>query len=722
MTTMNHFIAGVRRPSPAAILRALILFGVIGTLYAPRLSAKPTSRVLVRIEVQQAEQKPVTATVRFEMTTPDGEHLTQDLAVEAPGELELTTSPGRVFVLSASAPGFWAPSRQLAGDAGEETVVLELLPTGSIAGRLETEAVRSPERLAVRFSSAATEERPSKESLLEGETVCEIEGESFRCEVPGGRFDLRLSAEGFAAKYLWDVHVVPRGEVDLGDVALQQGASVVGILEMPRSETGGSERASVTIEPQVIVDGQSATERTRRGRTSNHAAADARGFFQVAGLAPGVYRLRAQAGKLEAQRETLKVDPGAELDLGTLLLEPPPSIEVTVDPPGGLDGTPWIVEALQRANQGGAVVGSIELDLVAPGRWRGSLRPGPYILTVRDRDGARWSGQEVTVDRRSEIFSVFLDFVPLEGRVLAGEEPLTSDLWFGGRKGLVSFKMSTDEDGHFIGVLPRSGNWRVDLRSRDGEITRTFYEVEVPSPSANEPAWVALELGSGLVEGRVVDESSQDVPGALVLLLSGEGTGFRAEKISDTEGRFSFGGLSAGNYMIRAYRQSEVGIESSEVEAVQLVDDDSESLAHQIRLGRQSVVNGKVMAPQGPISGASVTAYPTQGGRPVAGFAPQSRTDIHGRFSLSAPPDADRLDVTVMAPGYAMTTFSVDRPAFGQELQVLLAEAGGTVRVPLPTPQSGGTRQVRAVTLIDGTVFTVLDGNRVGGSVCVQAR
>jgi len=29
---------------------------------------------------------------------------------------------------------------------------------------------------------------------------------------------------------------------------------------------------------------------------------------------------------------------------------------------------------------------------------------------------------------------------------------------------------------------------------------------------------------------------------------------------------------------------------------------------------------------------------------------------------------------------------------------------------------------VRAVTLIDGTVFTVLDGNRVGGSVCVQAR
>jgi len=29
---------------------------------------------------------------------------------------------------------------------------------------------------------------------------------------------------------------------------------------------------------------------------------------------------------------------------------------------------------------------------------------------------------------------------------------------------------------------------------------------------------------------------------------------------------------------------------------------------------------------------------------------------------------------------------------------------------------------MRAVTQIDGTVFTVLDGNRVGGSVCVQAR
>jgi hypothetical protein len=100
--------------------------------------------------------------------------------------------------------------------------------------------------------------------------------------------------------------------------------------------------------------------------------------FRISGVAPGrvVLRVRAE-GTVERRLAPLDVAPGADLDLGTLRLEPGARVVVTV------------------RDEGGAAVRGARVRLVPLPAERGGPGPGARAVRLRERRGGRYLAEGV---------------------------------------------------------------------------------------------------------------------------------------------------------------------------------------------------------------------------------------------------------------------------------------------------------------------------------------
>jgi hypothetical protein len=589
----------------------------------------------------------------------------------APAKSQVGADPGSVWKYRAEAPGYWSPEKVFVVQDGL-TVELVLYPTGTLSGKLTVpHGETMPAEISARFQSSAGSKTSPR--IPESTVQCSVKEGEFACEVPAGKLDLRLRAKGFISHYRWGVEVPRRKTLAMGTLALEPGGSVVGRVEA--ADRGASpEGARVEVLPLQPNPPLPAEER-RQNLLRLSAQADARGFFHVTGVPPGMYRVEARKeGIGEASHQPAQVMPNAETEvLDPLVLRRPATVEISVVPRVDPLGRPWKIDLMETSATGGGMRPVANGVLGKDGAWRKAGIPqGRYRLTVQAADGSQWLVDEVEVRSEHESIEHTLDMVAVDGTLTLAGEPLAANVWFGGRSGVQRIKMLADEEGRFTGTLPRAGEWRVDVESEHPRFFRPLSAVTV-SPEGR----VEIDLPNGSLKGEVLDADGKKLPSAaLVLFQVGEMAPLQAR--ADAEGSFSFLGLAPGSYQIQAFTGD--GAQSTGPQELQLSASDKEPPFVSLRMRAKRLLNGRVVSAHGPVPGAMLSAVPRAGGKDANLLIPQAQTDVEGGFQMNLPEGVEEVDLTVMPPGFAMKSVRL-RPQGDAAVTIPVQDAGGTLAI-----------------------------------------
>lgn len=613
--------------------------------------------------------------------------------VEVPGTVEMNLVPGFVWRLSVSGGGAWAPPAVvlLEEPGGEET--LPVWPVGRVRGRLATDTPGAaaadglPAALRVHFESvpgavarSQDERAPREDSPEVPRTVvdCPVEeGGAFSCSLPAGLLDLRLAAGGFVPVYRWGVAVPPAGEVDLGAVPLERGASLAGWVVVEDDELD-PEEARVTVAPQAAGVEHRPREQERRARMARETEVDERGFFQLAGLRPGAYVVTAkQPGLAVARRGPVELEEAEETLLrAPLVLTPPLTLEVWIEPALDPAGEPWAVEVSRFREPTTPADDLRERATAAPdGTYElGGLSAGRYAVGIFGPDGSQLAREEVELDRSTGPVRIALDLIALEGLLLLGDQPLEGRVTFSGGPSAAEVVMDADEEGAFGGLLPGEGGWRIDVTADEPRVRRRLWrEIEAEDGRAE----VEVRLPDTLVAGRVVDVEGRRVSGAAVKVVGLDEVAIPFWGHSADDGTFAIHGLAEGLVYVDA---TATGGRTSEKRVVDLAEDRSaEDLELVVR--ERETVRGRVLSPAGPVVGAEVMATARRGGaeQPFA-FSSPGMTDAEGRFELQVPAGTDGVDLVVLPPGFALAVRRVE-PLPEEPIRVRVEPHGGTLAV-----------------------------------------
>ncbi len=679
----------------------LLLVGLLAAADAPAVAAEgPVVRVRLDVvgAAEAADPVEVMLVLRPASGTPGSAAEHTHRTAFPPGETKIKLPAGGHWEVQAVAQGFWSDAVVVQADSGAETLVRpRLFPVGTLRGTFETAKTDpTPNELEVRWQP------PPGTSLTlaapRATRQCELDGPAFRCAVPAGRLDLRFRVPGFAAVYRWAVEVSAGGAVDLGKVALQPGASVVGFVtaEDGRAPAGS---ARVLLERQASRQGLGPEAERRLGSMSFVARADERGFFQFSGVPPGVYAATASLeGAAPAVVEGVEVRPGLEAEIvEPLVLARPVSFEARISPPHDPSGQPWQISMSRHDAEGFPVGEQVSGEATPDGSFSPSgLSPGTYSLRVSAGDGSRWYDEDVEVAADAPPVFIRLSLLEVEGVVRIGSEPLVATVWFGGRSGAPRVRFDTDLKGRFEGVLPRAGAWAIDLVAEEHSLQQSLSPVEVPEPDGDRPVWVEIELPDTRLEGEVVDETGRPLAGASVVVSADQGR--RTLTRTGDGGTFSLRGLSPGSHGVRATADDRT---SGWVRAQ--VSETGRSPRLRLVATRSLQLSGVVLSPAGPVPGARVMAWPEVGsaGRSTGVDAV---SDPLGRFKLALPASTRILHVVVFAPGNALRMLQLpvdpNRP-----LELRVQPSGATLVLELPTGAMDESWQPQ---LAHGGVFVTL--------------
>ncbi|HEX6861322.1 MAG TPA: hypothetical protein VF414_00820 [Thermoanaerobaculia bacterium] len=559
-------------------------------------------------------------------------------------------------------------------------IPVKLRPAGTLTGKFTVENKdKLPEGLEARFEPTR-EPPPKKQDVPPGRATCAV-GPSgdWRCRVPAGQLDLALHPKGFVPHYLWNLEVKPGETKKLDPRKLVRGASVAGWIT--REDGTPAEKCRVRIEPATAPGSVRDSTLEFLQAVASEVPCQGKGFFQSPALRPGAYVLIAQENEAQARSSSIQVWEGAESRLAApIVLRRPVDFELTLSPPVDWLGRPWRIEA-QRAIEGQTVWTAptyrTEVDLDGRAKLPKQL-PGRFRIEVYDQLGnTLFSDLNVNLADPAQPYPITLNLLWVDGTVHLGDEPVAGRLLFRGDGG-VEIKMTSNEGGRFEGPLPKAGNWRVDI---EGDEPRLKSKTTVEIKPKGSRASVAIEIPNTVVSGRVVDSEGKPVRGADVSL--GSLKGGTALTGSDEKGEFELRYFPEGLNELSASKSIGRGeYEGSEKHIFDAVEDQPHGPVV-LTLSRNRVIRGKILAPTGPVIGATVMAWPTTGG----GGSQTVRTRLDGDFELKVPLDTQALRVIVSPPGGALEIREVNVTS-NAELLFQVEPLGGELVVTLDNSET----------------------------------
>ncbi len=581
------------------------------------------------------------------------------------GPLAVELRPG-IWSVRAVATGGWSwPVTVTAREGSTEPaeMSLTLWPTGSITGRFRLLDGQMPSeiRLFVRRGFGPVNTRQT----LEDSITCPVRQNQWACQIPATiPLDLELNATGFAPCYLWDVIVGPRGSVDVGAVDLTQGASVTGwVLTASEKPARGADVELKAPDGGVVaIPTKSGTTPRLRASTNN------RGFFQMGSVPPGMYHVVAAALGHISQAMPARVVKDREYRLASpLLLKPPLTLRVSVDPPQSADGRPWSIRlsSLHGSHSGHLLVHG---ELVSEdGRWsRPGLAAGSYRLAVVSDKGDAWherqldlqpgtEDQAVVIRTLNVVGSLALRDPIIGGRVLLADASSGARVWF-----------DIGSEGDFSGSYPSvdldKARWSAVVEASEPSIRQTIQGVQPDSATSTELKFV-IRLPDGAIAGTVVDEQGLG-QSAVVTTQEQESEGedpseggnraailsLAQARSAESTGRFKLVGLKPGEYRVYAMGRPRTPADGLQSDTVTVrVGNDQASAPVTLVLKPSTLLRGRVVdgAGQG-IPGASVLVVPAQAPDVMVRML---STDVEGRFEAKVTAGTGNLNVVASAIG-----------------------------------------------------------------------
>ncbi len=559
------------------------------------------------------------------------------------------------------------PSRQ---------VRLRVWPTWSIEGSMQAD---NDEELAellgatmtARFWRAQDSRSCCRQIAVKpsGEGPCFVDSSlgRFECALPKAELDVRLRSEGFAAHHLWALAPGDLQEKDLSTLRFVRGASLVGwVVAANGGEVAGAE---LRLFPGESYDFD---VRRRLVQVSHQAIADEYGFFQFAGLEPGIYSLEAVHPSY-GKRRVDGIDVLEELEASLIHpveLQPPAELSLVVDPPRDSHDRPWrglLVPAARDARPGPP------FSLDEGGTYvRDEIDAGRHVLQLMDSRSSVYYSQTIEVDGDT-FLPIQIPMVTVLGEVLLGDRPVEAEVRFGPPENI---RMRTTE-GEFSGWLPREGSWSVEVVGLELDARRRFRDLEVKAREGT--ARLRLELHDTLIRGQVVTQNGSPVERALVVVRAAgvEDDMFNVETGPDDEGHFEVRGLPVGTVFLSAHTETE---QSAEIALD--VEEGLELPDQRLVLRPRRIITGRLVGPFGPVPGVEVKAANVGGGIPWA-WAISDRSDALGQFRLRVPGESARLFLWIYPVGYSFRTMMVDS-SVDTLGDLFLDRNGGTLTLEFP--------------------------------------
>lgn len=501
-----------------------------------------------------------------------------------------------------------------------------------------------------------------------------------RCRLPEGTLNVRLAAEGYVPTYLSSLALTPGETLEVPTFELQEGASLVGVVVTPDGVP--AEDGQVSLLP-AVADLVARTQTSLDTVTQdNRATTNEEGFFQLRGLPLGSFDLAVEvAGQGTVRVPEIVISESAEHDLAEPVVVPHfPHATVSVSPARAPGGGPWTVALFNRHQAERMATtdesGEARFDLLPPGR---------YHLMLEATDGRRHVLDEIDLSPDQPRAEVELGRVPVFGTLTHAGEPLQADLYFGGRRGAESIHTSSNEDGELATLLPREGEWILEIESEEPPIRVSRRDLLVALDPQLGAAELTIELPATRIEGRVLDADRRPVPKAQVVVQAGfEGGGVTQVQVEE-DGRFDLAGQAPGSYQLTALGPAGT---MSTVVTVELEEDRPlppvELLVRPMRTIEGRVVNGDGRGVPGaivwPVADLSGDAAP------VHLLTRQVRSGSGGEFRLRLGSEDPRNGLVVLAPGFPLAVQAVPSGLATISLSVVLSGPSEAGELLLPPP------------------------------------
>jgi hypothetical protein len=614
----------------------------------------------------------------------------REIAVKVPAEQQIDLRPDVTWEARFEAKEFWGETVTIVPKQSPVVRRLRVFPAGRVHGKVVLPAGEKPlQSLALRFQSGfAAAAQP-----LDTTVVCPIEKGRLTCEIPAEKLDLRLrAASGFSPVYLWGVQVAAGKVTDLGELKMKRGASVSGWVQTSEGRPPSSEcRLKLTPESASTDD---LKVRDQIAKAALEVAPNGKGFFQIVGVPPGRYELTArQQGYAETRMAPIDVRSDLESQvLDRLVLAPPVSFDISLDPPVEPYGSPWRIELDQRVDSSEPPSNQISGTTSPEGLWHvPGVAAGTYELVVTGDQKAIWHREFLDIKPGQPALRIDLPVLRVEGTILIGKEPLAATLWLSQKDGR-RLRFDSDDRGRFSGVLPGEGLWAPQIEATEEKLRATLEPLEIKPPKGKSLARVEIRVPDTRLAGQVVDEAGQPVAAAQIIARHLE-KNWTDQFKADEKGEFSIRGLHPGSLVVKA----EDAERQSDFTPAELPQE-GESPWLRLVVRKLQTFEGRVVSSTGGAPGAMILAWSAFNGQGAANMT-QAVSGADGSFHFDLPSTTTTLSLAVFPPGYAMRLLTVPMSP-GQPIEVPVEPQGGNLTLELA---DGGPSPL----LVHGGIFVV---------------
>lgn len=647
--------------------------GDLGTLTVER-GAAITGKV-----VDEAGEPVAEAQVSTQSLSMTGGFVRRECTTGADGAFALAALPAdRTYEVTVSHAEFASASqKELKPDGDPVALTLRAKGSGTVTGRVVTGD--PPEPVAGLYVEAIPKGDSSPMGMMtalgmgvEKRAVHAADGRFTLENVVPGKYTFKVTAEGLVPARIEDAELIPGQPLDLGEIRLEPGATVRGVVldKGSKAPVGG---AAILVE-----EGGGLAGMLRQMDPNQRPAAitGPDGRFTLSGIAPGQLALRVESDRFAPTKTALEIQPGVPPADLTVDLGPGGSIEGFVRDKSGLPLAHYMITATTgfgaslRLITSTDEVGHYRLENVPPGDYMVVSMPTPRgggggdDATAQAEMMSKMQMQSVKVE---EARPAVLNFpagggaaITVKGVVRRGASPVESRVFFfktdaaNAVQDLASTQ--TGPDGAFEVRLAGSGEYRaavMPVEARPGDVGTS---VKFTVPDGKAVVDQDLVLSEAEVSGQVTDlDSGQPLKGARIVAAQLDAAGEIDERTtstgsatSDEDGRYAVVGLEPGKWRLAVLHE---GHGSETIGPVEVKPDARvEGQNAALRPARPMVFVIRDESGQ-PLEGAMVLRLDL--GTAGAGIGLDLGSDVDGRAAVRYLADGT-YDLAVVASGYAL--------------------------------------------------------------------